>query len=196
MEYLQDEPELSNFVLSELTSVRRDTDFARRSEEILETIRNIAEDEDQYEHYSTSPRMGEPDKSDECILFGNDEEPVFNFERQPEEDQCVDTKITIKLDDLDVEDLKCSEDAEQESEKVSSHQVLEHVVQKSPVKEPMPRPAPKIQVVNSHNLKRNDVILKSILRSMRRFFCKTFLLVTKFKKTEKQQKVRRENLIK
>jgi len=54
----------------------------------------------------------------------------------------------------------------------------------------------KIQVINQHNLKRHDVVLKSILRSMRRYLCKEFLLVTKFKKTEKQHRVRMDNLVK
>jgi hypothetical protein len=52
-----------------------------------------------------------------------------------------------------------------------------------------------VQVINAHNQKRNDVVLKSILRSMRRFLCKQFLTKTRFKKNEKQHKVRMDKLV-
>ena len=39
-----------------------------------------------------------------------------------------------------------------------------------------------IQVINSHNLKRNDVVIKSILRSLKRYYKTQFLSLTGFKK--------------
>jgi hypothetical protein len=42
---------------------------------------------------------------------------------------------------------------------------------------------PTIQVINSHNLKRNDVVIKSILRAMKRYFKTKYIELTDFKKT-------------
>jgi hypothetical protein len=40
-----------------------------------------------------------------------------------------------------------------------------------------------IQVINSHNLKRNDVVIKSILRSMKRYYKTKFSEITDYKKS-------------
>jgi hypothetical protein len=148
------------------------------------------------------------DKSAEICLSMNEDDDILNLRPktppkevlEKESDQGSATKIVIKIDNYAGEDVSHdsvkSEKADPEPVEIDPSVESEpEEVKQTPARRPKPKKKAMKKVINSHNQKRNDVVLKSILRSMRRYLCKEFLQITKFKKTEKQHKVRKENLI-
>ena len=205
MENCYDSNGLSSFVISELKKVWSDSEFAQTSANVLSVLKDMHEDTADENIWSNEDYVLEAEEhfdwevktEGEQVLFKCNDEPELFVELEQNSEPLPDTKITIKIDDILEDDLKCSENGEEVSLKEISYlppyntrDVEEDISDLDTAKG-----VNKIQVINSQNLKRNDVILKSILRSMRRYFCKKFLQLTNFKKTEKQQKVRRENLV-
>jgi hypothetical protein len=130
------------------------------------------------------------------IKLSNSDDSESKLNLQSIQEDCPDTKIIIKLDGLDehwVDNLNIQNNSNQVKE--PSESSYNEEVKQSPAPASKKRKKRKVQVINAHNQKRNDVVLKSILRSMRRFLCKQFLTKTRFKKNEKQHKVRMEKLV-
>jgi hypothetical protein len=122
------------------------------------------------------------DKNDEICFSKNEEDEILNLRpntppKEPsvkESDQGSATKIVIKIDDFAGEDVS---NQSEKSKKADPKPVeIDPSVESEPeeVKRTSARrgkPKKKVmkKVINSHNQKRNDVVLKSILRSMRRY---------------------------
>lgn len=209
MEESMRKADLSNFVISELNSIwdtKRDDLY---DENIISTLLRMSEenDNDQYKENAENdelvPLMPEPK-----MHISLEEEPRMLFQEEEESEDASETKIRIKIDQLpdsQMDDHLSSpkdclktipEKGDEMISKEESSAEADNLEQARELMRGVETSDRNIQVINPQNLKRNDVVLKSILRSMRRFFWNKFLAITKFKKTEKQLKVRKENLVK
>ncbi len=136
-------------------------------------------------------------QSDKDVCF-TDEEDALAIHKEEDSSSSLDseTKIVIRIDHLGEgpNGPQLSGNSETPSAPVALPRLPERKAKQGRPRGPK-KGKKKVQVINSHNLKRHDVVLKSILRRMRRYLYSEFLLVTKFKKTEKQHKIRMASLI-
>jgi hypothetical protein len=208
MEELTIKADLSNFVISELNSIWDTKRSDIYNDNILSTLMRMSEEknnnyEDDAENDELIPHVPQPGMH---ISF--EDEPRMLFQEESESVDSPETKIRINVDNLPnpEEEYKPSspkewcrkfpEKCDEMPVKREKSNDLNNLEQAKELMRGVEINDRNIQVINPQNLKRNDVVLKSLLRSMRRFFWNKFLSMTRFKKTEKQQKVRRESLVK
>lgn len=177
MEYSFEEPDLSDFVSSELRRVTTDNNFMGNHDQLITMFKQLSSEELEGDHWSQAALYQESveDPKDECVAHTeyqfceNNSEHLSFLEPTPVQEDNDDTKILIQIDNNMEEDVKESQCVDEETPNgYISAQVSQMEEDNNSECGESSKPC-KIQIINSHNLKRNDVILKSILRSMRRY---------------------------
>lgn len=138
-----------------------------------------------------------PKSNQGVCLTEEEDELVFRFALSSSDQEKVERKIVCEIigSDQSLSTPEISNISENEEAKTKTLSDLPEEDIKVDSSSEGKGTKTKIQVINAHNLKRHDVVLKSILRKMKRDFFQQFLDATNYQKKEKQSKVRMANLV-
>lgn len=171
--------ELSNYVNQEINSLCSDDSFAGKSNQILQKLNSLSHDQnyEEMEIYSEvslmslEVRNGDDTKSqkdlEQVVLCDDDNNSSLFMDERIEDPMNYGVKNEI---DNEIKDSKANDSVVPELEAVNCDELnLDKSTDDSSKKNKTKAPR-DVKPVNFTSLKRKDVIFKSILRMMRRFF--------------------------
>jgi hypothetical protein len=205
MEIIQNELGLSNFVNKEMLSLCRDNDFTMKSEQILSKLSWMSEsvENEQMEAYS----------HESMYSFEYEPQDEFKSEYSFELNESLhdDVFSHISLDkEVQKPEMKKPESSLGENSRAMNLNISSHTQdsceERVEIKEDNADITPSlkrkcmaprdVKPANFTSLKRKDVIFKSILRMMRRFFCNLLESNTEYNRKEKCIFTKHKQLVK
>lgn len=212
MDYVSNKFELSQFANKEINDICTDNDFAEKSERILSQLNWISDSYDSLEmdeysqpyHYSFEYEKFDDTKSHKS------QEIVLDHKQELERYISLDSSLDQECNCVEVEGLNVKLFTTIKKEESASHEKTNETIEGNLVQindaeedlseqelEHKKSNAPRdIKPENFTSIKRKDVIFKSILRMMRRFFCTLLESNTDYNRKEKCINTKHKQLVK